>query len=109
VLGVDPRTGLISQGPNAAVDGALEKAYRTADAMPSNFDESGIGRVYADDFLAFVAAEVPELSGLRVLEIGSGGGYLLACLRERGASVLGIEPGAHGQDGAREYGVEIVH
>jgi SAM-dependent methyltransferase len=109
VLGVDPRTGLVSQGENAAVGEALEIAYRTAGAMPSNFDASGIGRVYADDFLAFIDQAARDVSGLRVLEIGSGTGYLLAQLRDRGATVLGIEPGAHGQAGAREHGVEIVH
>ena len=45
VLGVDSRTGLVSQGANPEVGAALEGAYRTADAMPSNFDASGIGRV----------------------------------------------------------------
>lgn len=109
VLGVDPRTGLVRQGENAAVGGALEIAYRTADVMPSNFDASGVGRFYADDFLAFIDGEAPKVSGLRLLEIGSGTGYLLAQLRDRGATVLGVEPGAHGQDGAGEYGVAIVH
>jgi SAM-dependent methyltransferase len=109
VLGVDPRSGLVSQDQNATVGSALEIAYRTADAMPSNFDASGIGRVYAEDFLAFIDDEARDLSGLRVLEIGSGTGYLLAQLLNRGADVLGIEPGAHGQDGAREFGIQIVH
>ncbi|MEO8527448.1 MAG: class I SAM-dependent methyltransferase [Pseudolysinimonas sp.] len=109
VLGVDTRTGLVSQVENPVVARALGLAYRTADAMPSNFDASGIGRVYADDFLAFIDREVGEFAGRRLLEIGSGTGYLLAQLRDRGAAVLGIEPGAHGQDGARENGVEIVH
>ncbi|MEO5533990.1 MAG: class I SAM-dependent methyltransferase [Pseudolysinimonas sp.] len=109
VLGVDTRTGLVSQGQNLAVADALGIAYRTADAMPSNFDASGIGRIYADDFLAFIDREIGEFKGRRVLEIGSGTGYLLGQLRDRGGVVLGIEPGAHGQDGAREIGVEIVH
>ncbi|MBI4504037.1 MAG: class I SAM-dependent methyltransferase [Chloroflexi bacterium] len=43
-----------------------------------------------------------------MLEIGCGDGYLLSRLQQRGAHVVGVEPGEHGQDGSRHYGVAIV-
>ena len=108
-LSVDPATGRVIQVHDPVVEEALSAAYRTGDAMPSNFDEAGIGRAYADDFLRFVALSAPSIAGCRVLEIGSGNGYLLSRVAQLGATVLGVEPGAHGQMGAEKYGVPIIH
>lgn len=108
-LSIDPRTGLLIQVPKPEIKKALENAYKSGSVMCSNFGEVGIGRSYADDFLHFIGRRASHaLSGVSVLEIGCGGGYLLNCLRDRGANVLGVEPGDHGQIGAKNYGVEII-
>lgn len=110
-LGFDPNTGLIIQRANAEVQTALAAAYKKSSILTGLMDETGIGRSYADDFLAFIERSIQgkEFSGLRILEIGCGNGYLLKRLRDAGAEVLGIEPGEHGQYGKGIWGVPIVH
>ena len=46
--------------------------------------------------------------GARTLDVGCAGGYLAVALRERGASVLGLEPDPAAADAARRRGVEVV-
>jgi methionine biosynthesis protein MetW len=49
---------------------------------------------------------VPD--GARTLDVGCAGGYLAVALRERGASVLGVEADRAAADAARRRGVEVV-
>ena len=110
-LGYNSQTGLIVQKLNDEVKLALVTAYAKGSVLSGLMDEGGNGQQYAEDFLSFIcrAASTQNLSGLRVLEIGCGNGYLLKCMHDRGAEVLGVEPGMHGQNGARKWGVPIVH
>ena len=107
---VDAETGLVRQAPDASVAAALERAYAVGAKTPELMEEQGLGREYADDFLALLAETTggarPDQQ--RVLEIGCGTGYLLSRLKALGADVLGVEPGPHGQAGARKYGVPVV-
>lgn len=109
-LAVDPGTGLVRQLPDPGVAEALERAYRAGSEIPGLMDALGIGREYADDFLALLAEArgAPRADGVSVLEIGCGTGYLLSRLKELGATVLGVEPGPHGQQGPELYGVPVV-
>ena len=109
-LEISPDTGALVQSPNEKVSGALSRAYSEGSLMVGLMDEEGIGREYAEDFLRFLTSHVPRgaLSGMRVLEIGCGTGYLLHRLRLLGADVWGVEPGAHGQAGARKYELPVV-
>ena len=109
-LSVDPSTGCVIQMPDDEVKSALSKAYIKGSVLSGLMDDEGIGRMYAEDFLAFVLKVVPEakLANLKVLEIGWGNGYLLSRLAGKGANVLGIEPGDHGQLGAKKWEVPII-
>jgi carbamoyl-phosphate synthase large subunit len=109
-LGVDRETGLLRQVPHPAVSAALARAYQHGSEIPGMMEAAGIGKDYADDFLEMLAADgsAEPLPGKRVLEIGCGTGYLLSRLKELGASVLGIEPGPHGQLGPERYGVPVI-
>jgi SAM-dependent methyltransferase len=109
-LGVEPDSGCVIQLHDESVKSALSKAYLEGSVLTSNMDDQGIGRNYADDFITFIEKVAPqaELTNLKVLEIGCGNGYLLKCLSEKGVDVLGIEPGNHGQVGAKKWGVPIV-
>lgn len=109
-LMVDSSTGRLCQAADAAVSDALHKAYSAGSEITGMMDEAGIGRRYAEDFLAFLDQQrgSPSYSSVRVLEIGCGNGYLLHRLKLSGAEVLGIEPGEHGASGATRFGVDIV-
>lgn len=109
-LGFDDNTGLIVQKHNDVVESALDLAYKQGSMLSGLMDEDGIGQKYAEDFLAFIFRFLTksDLKGLRVLEIGCGNGYLLKCLQDCGAEVLGVEPGLHGQEGAEKWQVPII-
>lgn len=47
--------------------------------------------------------------GLRVLDVGCGGGAFLRVARALGAEVAGVEPSAHGAAAARADGLEVFH
>lgn len=106
-LGEDGRSGALVQEPHPGVAAALAHAYKLGSMITGQMDESGIGRGYADDFLAFVNSVRggAGFGGRRVLEIGCGNGYLLSRLRALGAAVLGIDPGNHAHT---KYDVPIL-
>jgi Methyltransferase domain/C-methyltransferase C-terminal domain len=110
-LGIDLLTGRIIQKENDEVKSALDTAYAKGSTLSGLMDDSGIGKQYAEDFLSFIyrSLSTKNLSGLKVLEIGCGNGYLLKRLKDSGAEVLGVEPGEHGQLGAKNWDVPIVH
>lgn len=109
-LGVNPETGCLIQRPNNLVRYALSIAYSKGSTLSGLMDDDGIGKGYADDFINFIEKSSQELKldDLKVLEIGCGNGYLLKCLADKGADVLGIEPGDHAQIGSKKWGVPII-
>jgi SAM-dependent methyltransferase len=108
VLEQDGTTGVLRQKHDDAVERALEAGYREGAVISGVMDDSGIGQRYALDFLAYIERQIPALRGKRVLEIGCGTGYLLSLLRDRGATVIGVEPGRHGVEGAKRFGVQVL-
>jgi 2-polyprenyl-3-methyl-5-hydroxy-6-metoxy-1,4-benzoquinol methylase len=48
-------------------------------------------------------------TGLRVLDVGCGGGYFLRVARLLGADVEGIEPSPHGVEQARKSGLQVFN
>lgn len=106
-LRVNQQTGAFVQESNPAVSAALARAYELGSAITGQMDEAGIGRGYTDDFLDFIRngrASV-DFSGMRILEVGCGNGYLLHRLAMHGAQVLGIDPGDHSN---AKYDVPII-
>ena len=75
---------------------------RNADLWEAGYDERGdTNRKYASDpaLLAFLGS----VSSLRVLDAGSGTGYLARLLTKQGASVVGVENAARMIEIARSY------
>ena len=107
-LGLDEQDGFLIQIHDVAIEKVLDKVYACGSQLSGLMDEGGIGRRYADDFLAFIHDEIPRVKGCRVLDVGCGTGYLLSRLKAQGAEVLGLEPGAHGEAGAARYQVPII-
>lgn len=110
-LSVDPETGMLRQVIKKPVSAALSKAYIKGSMISGMMDESGIGRQYADDFLAFLinSFKTNNFKGKRILEIGCGTGYLLYRLKLLGADVLGVEPGPQGQYGTQKFMIPIIN
>ncbi len=110
-LSINPNTGLLMQVPNPATEAALDKAYRSGSMISGLMDNEGIGKEYAEDFLDFVCHTTGKVNfkGTNILEIGCGTGYLLSRLKKLGAEVLGIEPGKHGIEGGKKFGIPILN
>lgn len=109
-VGWDEELQLIRQMPNAQVEELLRRTYQLGSQIGTPMSESGLGQRYAEDFLSFILDQVgdDDLSGLDVLEIGSGKGYLLKRLKEKGANVVGVEPGVDSSLYAEEEGIEVL-
>jgi SAM-dependent methyltransferase len=109
-LTVDDAHGTLSQVLLPETRAALAMAYAQGSQISGMMDESGIGRQYADDYLNFLKSSLTggDWQGRKILEIGSGTGYLLHRLQQLGATTLGIEPGAHGQAASARFGVEVI-
>ena len=108
-LGIDPVTGRLVQRSTPELEAILARAYADGSLITGMMDETGIGRQYADDFLAVITQGLgtASLEGVRMVEIGSGTGYLLHRLQELGATVQGVEPGPGAEEAARRYGIPI--
>lgn len=109
-LCVNNETGLLMQAFNSIVPPVLALAYSKGSMISGMMDEEGIGKKYAEDFLDFIIKDLKRkvFDRLKVLEIGSGTGYLLYRMKQLGAECLGIEPGRHGQNAYKKYGVRVV-
>lgn len=99
-LGIDATADLLVQMPDPSVERALDAAYRLGSQIGTPLADTGLGRRCLDDFLGFALEmlDAERLDGRSILEIGSGGGALLRALAERGADVIGVEPGARDDD-----------
>jgi SAM-dependent methyltransferase len=108
-VGVDTQTGLVVQCPNEDVSVALADAYRLGSQMGTPLSCTGVGRAQLADVSAFIDEANPHssLNGLEILEIGCGDGALLERLADRGARVVGVEPGEAAAAVARARGLEI--
>jgi SAM-dependent methyltransferase len=86
-------TTLVSMYPNADLVEILSAAYAFGSEPSGYMAESGIGKNYAEDFAQFIENNITDgISGKEVLEIGSGEGYLLKLLHDKGANCVGIDP-----------------
>lgn len=108
-IALDEQFGHIVQPYESNVEAALKQAYVKGSMISGIMNDTGIGRKYAEDALAFIQERYgAPLEGRAVLDIGCGTGYFLSRVRDAGAEVLGIEPGIHGQEAARRFGVSVV-
>jgi len=107
----DTTTGVLTQAADNTVKQCLDRAYQAGSVITGLMEDKGIGKDYADDFINFITKTIGSPSCLRdkrILEIGCGSGYLLHRLKLLGGTVIGLEPGPHGQVGAQKYQVPII-
>ena len=107
-LKLDDRYDLVKQEYNKVTDEYLTKAYKISSILAGNTTEDDSGDAYADSILHFVNQNFDKnLTGINVLDIGCGTGYLLHKLRELGCNVYGIEPGQQANIGIEKYNIPI--
>ncbi len=104
----DDALGLLRQAEDERVTRFLNAAYAYGSLLGTAMDDSPMGLRYAEDMLGFVTGTAGTITGRRVLEIGAGRGYLLRLLRELGAEVLGIEPGASNRPHWDRHNVPVI-
>lgn len=100
--------GLVRQIESEQEQDYLCLAYQMGSQISGLMDDTGIGKLYASDFITYICKKEGNIAGKKILEIGCGTGYLLYELQKLGADVFGIEPGAYGIEGQKKYGIPIL-
>ena len=109
--GFDEKLGIIAQVPNPDVAALLDRVYAHGSQLSTPMNDYGLGKATCQDFIDFLLSSrgYSNLSGMRVLEIGCGTGFLLSQLQILGADVLGIEPGMNSSVHAKHAGIHVIH
>ncbi|WP_323585278.1 class I SAM-dependent methyltransferase [Aliarcobacter butzleri] len=107
-LTVDSSNGVLTQVNDKVVGDTLDKAYSLGSVIAGVIDDENDNLSYSDDFIDFFKDSVSERK-LKVLEIGSGTGFLLSQIKKLDFDVIGIEPGKHCLKAKEKYGVDIIH
>jgi len=103
----DLETGLIMQKGSPRLEEQLKNAYEKGSLLGTAMDDTDIGRGYALDFIKFIEGHMDLSCAPTILEFGAGRGYLLYLLKERGATVVGLEPGKQNQHYWDKYDVPV--
>lgn len=106
--GYDSSIGAIVQYPTSELIDLLERTYRVGQLVGTPLAEDRSGKLYADDFLAFIDKSCAE-RGQTALEIGAGVGYVTRRLLDSGWQAIGLEPGRGYEDHWRYYGIDIIN
>lgn len=89
-------------------DLALAEFYAAQDYTAHEPVDDAAAQRRAAGQLAAIEAAGEVLAGKSVLDVGCGGGQLLAAARERGAKVCGVDPAAHAHEACRKQGILVV-
>lgn len=108
-VGIDTETGVIIQKYDKEIDEMLNKAYGLGSQIIGYMDEYDLGIKYTQDFLNFILQNESNIRKCKILEIGCGTGYLLQSFKEKGAEVIGIEPGIENIQRNQNYNIEIIN
>lgn len=89
-------------------DAALAAFYQDRDYTAREPVDDAAADARAAAQLALIADAGGRIAGARVLDVGCGGGQLLAAARQRGAIVVGVDPSPHAARAGAALGVEIA-
>ncbi len=104
----DPALDLIAQVRDPHVLACLETIY-TEDWNVGYLQEGhALAEAYGSDVIRFIEGVLDPAGAPRVLEIGCGGGYLLAHLERRGFRVVGVDPSPVAAREAARLGIDVL-
>ncbi len=106
-LVVDSR-GLVQQSTFLTIQESVSLAYERGLLLTTPPGPEGYGRARADELLDGLFEAVGSFSGLRVLEIGCGSGYVLGQLKKAGAECIGCEVGPWSRLVEERYGIRVL-
>ncbi len=108
-LDINNQTGLLVQKYDIEIEDMLKNAYVQGSQIIGYMDEYDLGVKYTQDFLNFILKHESSVNICTILEIGCGTGYLLHKLKQKGATVIGIEPGGENIPRNRANDIQIIN
>lgn len=115
-LHFDIETGLIYQNITEEKQKSLDNIYKQGSTWYQTYGDlefkegehsKNRKKQFLDLFFSFFNKD--NIKGLNILEIGCGHGHILNELKERGANVLGCDPGPFREYAKEKYNIEIVN
>ena len=108
-LGIDLKFAIPIQILSDEVVQILDKTYSAGSMLSTPLGHSELSRGRLDEMLSKLLSQFRgDIKDSKFLEIGCGSGDLLNELKIRGASVMGVEIGPQGQEGAKKYGFPVI-
>ena len=108
-VGINTKYAIPTQIVTDRILHALEKAYSLGSMLSTPLGHSPLSTARMSEVLSRLLTQFgADVKDARLLEIGCGSGDLLNELKIRGATVMGVEIGPQGQDGARKYGFHVI-
>lgn len=109
-LAIDTEIGILRQIPTPELREVLTRTYQQGNVLGTPLMDDEFGGVYAEDFLDFLdRAVIKGRSGLRILEVGAGAGFISYKLRQFGHRVTSIEPGSSYRKYWDHYGIDVIN
>jgi len=104
----DPALNLIIQQRDPRVLECLQTIYREDWNVGYLQEGHALAEAYGSDVIRFIEGVLDPAGASRILEIGCGGGYLLAHLERRGFRVVGVDPSPVAAREAARLGIEVI-
>ena len=108
-LGIDLKFAMPIQIVSDEVVQILDNTYSIGSMLSTPLGHSALSRGRLDEMLVKLLSQFRgDVRNAKFLELGCGSGDLLNELKLRGASVVGVEIGPQGQEGADKYGFPVI-
>jgi len=108
-LGIHPRYAIPRLLMNPAISSALDLAYSLGSMASTPLGESPLASIRMNEMIDGLTKTLGKsIENCNLLEIGAGSGGLMVALKDKGASVTGVEIGPQGRIAAKKHGLKIV-
>jgi SAM-dependent methyltransferase len=108
-LGIDLKFAMPVQIVSDEIIQILDNTYSMGSMLSTPLGHSALSLGRLDEMLSILLSQFRgNVKDSKFLEIGCGSGDLLNELKIRGASVMGVEIGPQGNEGASKYGFPVI-